>query len=166
MLEEFRTWLLAQGRAVPPKSPLGEAIGYTLDQWTALTRYLDDGRLDIANNAAERALRGVAVGRKNWLFAGSDAGGRRAAIFYSPIETAKRHGVDPFAYLRDVIGGVSTHPARDIAALLPPRARTAAPPPLRPQRHTVQTTGVWFAGRIPQASGEANSFSLNGRMWI
>jgi transposase len=125
MLEELRTWLLGVVGAVPPKSPLGEAIGYALDQWVALTRYLDNGALDIDNNAAERALRGVAVGRKNWLFAGSDAGGRRAAIFYSLIETAKRHGVDPFAYLRDVIGRVSTHPARDIAALLPPHWKKA-----------------------------------------
>jgi len=120
LLDEFRTWHLGEVGRVPPKSPLGEAIGYALDQWTALTRYLDNGALDIDNNAAERALRAVAIGRKNWLFAGSDAGGHRAAIFYSLIETAKRHGVDPFAYLRDVIERVSTHPARDIAALLPP----------------------------------------------
>ena len=124
-LHEFRAWLLRQVGVTLPKSPLGEAIGYALDQWTALTRYLDDGRLDIDNNAAERTLRGIAVGRKNWLFAGSDAGGHRAAIFYSLIETAKRHGVEPFAYLCDIIARVSTHPARDIAALLPPNWKKA-----------------------------------------
>ena len=125
VLDQFRTWLLGEVGAVPPKSPLGEAIGYALDQWNALTRYLDNGALDIDNNAAERALRAVAIGRRNWLFAGSDAGGHRAAIFYSLIETAKRHGVNPFAYLRDVIGRVSSHPARDIAALLPPAWKKA-----------------------------------------
>ena len=117
--DKLRTWLLAQVGVVLPKSPLGEAIGYALDQWTALTRYLDDGRLDIDNNAAEQARRRVAVGRKNWLFTGSDEGGRRAAIFYSLIETCRRHGVEPFAYLRDILERVSTHPAKDIAALLP-----------------------------------------------
>jgi transposase len=119
-LEALHAWLLEQVGVVLPKNPLGEAIGYALDQWAALTRYLDDGRLDIDNNAAENALRRVAVGRKNWLFVGSDDGGRRAAIFYSIIETCRRHGVEPFAYLRDILGRISTHPARDIAALLPP----------------------------------------------
>ena len=123
--DKLRAWLLAQVGVVLPKSPLGEAIGYTLDQWTALTRYLDDGRLDIDNNAAERALRRVAIGRKNWLFAGSDEGGRRAALFYSLIETCRRHGVEPFAYLRDILERVSTHPAKAIAALLPPNWKKA-----------------------------------------
>ena len=123
--ERLHAWLLAQVGVVLPKSPLGEAIGYALDQWTALTRYLDDGRLDIDNNAAEQAMRRIAVGRKNWLFIGSDDGGRRAAIFYSLIETCKRHGVEPFAYLRDIFERISTHPARDIAALLPPNWKKA-----------------------------------------
>jgi hypothetical protein len=125
LLDQLRAWLLAQVGVVLPKSPLGEAIGYTLDQWTALTRYLDDGDLDIDNNAAERALRGVAVGRKNWLFAGSDSGGRRAAILYSLIATCKRHRVEPFAYLRDIIERVSTTPARAIATLLPDQWKAA-----------------------------------------
>ena len=102
-----------------PKSPIGQAIGYALNQWTALNRYLHDGDLSIDNNAAENALRVVALGRKNWLFAGSDAGGRRAAIIYSLIATCKRHGVEPFAYLRDVLDRVSTHPQSGIAALFP-----------------------------------------------
>ena len=146
VIDPFRAWLLTEVGVVLPKSPLGEAIGYTLDQWTALTRYLDDGRLDIDNNAAERALRRVAIGRKNWLFAGSDEGGRRAAIFYGLIETCRRHGVEPFAYLSDILERVSTHPARDIAALLTPnwkkaqealqRQRAAAPPAPDPPFNT------------------------------
>jgi len=124
-LEALHAWLLHQVGVVVPKSPLGEAIGYALDQWTALTRYLDDGRLDIDNNAAERALRRVAVGRKNWLFVGSDHGGRCAAIFYSLIETCRRHDVEPFAYLRDILERVSTDRASDIAALLPPNWKKA-----------------------------------------
>lgn len=102
-----------------PKSPMGEAIGYTRRQWRALTRYVDDGDLAIDNNASERALRMVAVGRKNWLFTGSDAGGRRAAILYSLIGTCKRIGIDPFAYLRDVLARVATHPMRRISELTP-----------------------------------------------
>jgi len=130
VLETLRRWLDAQALAVLPKSPVGQAIAYALDQWTALTRYLDDDDLAIDNNAAERALRPVAIGRKNWLFAGSDAGGRCAAIHYSLIATCQRHGVNPFDYLRDVLRRLATHPASRIAELLPPQwkaARDAAP---------------------------------------
>ena len=104
---------------VLPKSPFGEALGYLRRQWRALRRYTEDGALAIDNNAAERALRLVAVGRKNWMFAGSDAGGRRAALLYSLVGTCKHLGVDPFAYFRDVIGQVATHPMRRIAELTP-----------------------------------------------
>jgi len=88
-------------------------------RWTALTRYLDDGTLEISNNAAERAIRPLALGRKNYLFAGSDAGGERAAAAYTLIETAKLNGLDPEAYLRDVIGRIADHPINRIAQLLP-----------------------------------------------
>jgi transposase len=125
MLESFRRWLDAQALAALPQSPAGGAIGYALGQWRPLSRYLDDGDLEIDNNPAERALRRVAIGRKNWLFAGSDAGGRRAAIIYSIIATCTRHGVDPFAYLRDVLERVATHPSRGIAALFPPNWKAA-----------------------------------------
>lgn len=113
-----------------PKSPMGEAITYLRRQWRAFTRFLDDGDLAIDNNASERALRMVAIGRKNWLFAGSDAGGRRAAILYSLVATCKNIGVDPFAYLRDVIARVSTHPMRRIEELTPRgwQAQLAATP--------------------------------------
>jgi hypothetical protein len=84
-----------------------------------MTRYVEDGRLEISNNAAERAIRPVAVGRNNWTFAGSDAGGERAAMMYTLIETAKLNGLDPEAYLCNVIGRIADHPARRIDQLLP-----------------------------------------------
>ena len=83
------------------------------------TRYLDDGQLEISNNAAENQIRPVAVGRKNWLFAGSDAGGERAAIFYTIIRTAKLNGIEPEAYLRDVLTRIGGHPINRLAELLP-----------------------------------------------
>jgi transposase len=104
---------------VLPKSPMGKAITYALGQWTALNRYVDNGILSIDNNLAERVLRMVVIGRKNWLFAGSDNGGRRAAIIYSLVASCKLCGIDPFAYLRDVIDRVSTHPASRISQLIP-----------------------------------------------
>src|SRR5882724_2045441 len=93
-------------------SQLAGAIRYALNRWTALTRYRDDGRLEIDNNIAERAIRGIALGRKNWLFAGSDQGGERAAAIYTLIETAKLNGVDPQAWLTDVLARLATHPAK------------------------------------------------------
>ena len=102
-----------------PKSTTALAIGYTLKHWAALTRYLDDGAIAIDNNAAERALREIAVGRKNWLFAGSERGGEACAIVTSLIETAKAHGHDPLAYLTDVLERLPTTLNRDIEGLLP-----------------------------------------------
>ena len=101
------------------KSTLAQAIRYSLSRWDALTRYTTDGRLDICNNAAERAIRPLAIGRKNWLFAGSDTGGERAATIYTIIETAKLNGINPEAYLRDVIGRIAEHPFKKIDELLP-----------------------------------------------
>jgi hypothetical protein len=101
------------------KSELARAIRYARSRWTALTRYLDDGHLEISNNAAERAIRPLALGRKNYMFAGSDAGGERAAAAYTLIETAKLNGLDPEAYLRDVLARIADHHINRIAELLP-----------------------------------------------
>ena len=120
-MDKLKIWLEAQQKEVLPKSPFAEAANYALSQWTALTRYLDDGRLEIDNNGAERALRSVAVGRKAWTFAGSDAGGERAAVIYSVIQSARRHGLEPFAYLRDLLARIPTHSQLRLAELLPDR---------------------------------------------
>ncbi|HET8548922.1 MAG TPA: IS66 family transposase [Bryobacteraceae bacterium] len=119
MLSELRTWLEATLAKVSAKSALAVAIRYALSRWTALVRYCDDGHIEIDNNAAERALRAVALGRKNYLFAGSDAGGERAAAIYSLIGTAKLNGLDPEAYLREVLERITEHPINRIAELLP-----------------------------------------------
>lgn len=103
VLDQMRPWLQAIKKQVLPKSPLGKAVGYVLNQWDALNRYLEDGRLAIDNNLVERQIRGVALGRKNWLFAGSDAGARRAAALYSLIATCALQDVEPWAYLTDVL---------------------------------------------------------------
>lgn len=103
ILDQMLPWLKALKIQTLPKSPLGKAVGYALNQWEALNRYLDDGRLAIDNNLVERQIRGVAVGRKNWLFAGSDEGARRAATLYSLIATCKLQNVEPWAYLTHVL---------------------------------------------------------------
>ena len=101
------------------KSDTTAAVKYALVRWEALTRYAEDGSLEIDNNAAERALRAVALGRKNYLFAGSDKGGERAAVLYSLIGTAKLNGLDPESYLRDVLSRLPDHPINRIEELLP-----------------------------------------------
>jgi transposase len=124
-LQQFKGWLESQqaprGGSVLPKSPMGQAITYALNQWDALSVYTTDGRLAIDNNAAENALRRVAVGRKNWLFCGSDNGGNTAAILFSLIATCQRHKVDPFAYLRDVLARIAATPVSQLDQLLPDR---------------------------------------------
>ncbi|RMF00786.1 MAG: IS66 family transposase [Alphaproteobacteria bacterium] len=104
-----------------PKSPLAEAIGYALRQWEALCRYTEDGGLEIDNNGAERAIKPIVLGRKNWLHIGSEAAAHRTMVLLTLVQTCKAHQVDPFAYLRDVIDRVSTHPASRIEELTPRR---------------------------------------------
>src|SRR5580658_3510300 len=117
--EGLASWAEETVGKLSRKSELAAAFRYMRARWPALVRCFDDGRLALDNNAAERALRGVAIGRKNYLFAGSDAGGRRAAAMYSLIETAKLNGINPLHYLADVLARVADHPARKIAELLP-----------------------------------------------
>ena len=119
LVAELEPWLRAQQDRVSRKSETGKAIAYTLKRWTAFTRFLDDGRICMSNNAAERALRGIAVGRGNWTFAGSDRGGERAAAIYTLIETAKLNDIDPQAWLADVLARISDHPAKRLDELLP-----------------------------------------------
>jgi transposase len=119
LLLDLETWLREQRARVSKKSETGKAIDYSLKRWAALTRFLDDGRLCMSNNAAERELRAVAVGRRNWTFAGSDEGGRRAAAIYTLIATAKLNDVDPQAWLADVLARLPDHPARRINELMP-----------------------------------------------
>jgi len=108
------------------KTPFAQALRYALTRWDALSRYTEDGRLEISNNAAERAIRPLALGRKNWLFAGSDGGGRRAAILYTLIESAKMNGLDPESYLRTVIARIADHPINRLDQLLPWNVRLPA----------------------------------------
>ena len=118
-LEAFATWLDEQAKAVLPKSPMAQAIAYARRHWEALIRFTKHGFLDIDNNAAERALRAIAIGRKNYLFAGSDQGGQTAAVLYTVTQTCKRHGIDPFTYLKDVLSRLPGLPAEHLEALLP-----------------------------------------------
>jgi transposase len=119
LIIELQTWLREQRARLSKNSDTTKAINYSLNRWDAFTRFLDDGRLCVSNNAAERELRAVALGRKNWTFAGSDDGGRRAAAIYTLIATAKLNGVDPQAWLADVLARLPDHSAKRLHELLP-----------------------------------------------
>ena len=119
LLDDLRGWMEKMLRLLSAKSDTAAAIRYALSHWRALTRYVDDGLLEIDNSAAERALRAVAIGRKNYLFMGADSGGQRAAAFYSLIGTAKLNGLDPAFYLRSVLAQIADHPINRIEEFLP-----------------------------------------------
>ena len=119
LIESFESWLRGERRKLSSKGALAKAIDYTFNHWKAFTRFLEDGRICLSNNAAERAVRGIAVGRRNWTFCGSDEGGHRAAVMYTLIETAKLNGVDPKAWLADVLARIADHPAHRLDELLP-----------------------------------------------
>jgi transposase len=117
VLERFKQWLEANPGL--PKSPWGKAVAYSLNRWDKLLRYVEDGRIEIDNNLVENAIRPIALGRKNYLFAGSDAAAQRAAVIYSLLATCKRHEVNPQLWLRDVLRRIPTHPMRRVCELLP-----------------------------------------------
>ncbi len=119
ILADLKAFLDATLAKISGKSSLAGAIRYATSRWAALTRFVDDGRLEMTNNAAERAIRPLALGRKNYLFAGSDEGGRRAAVMYTLIETARLNRVDPEAWLADVIARIADHPINRVDQLLP-----------------------------------------------
>src|SRR6201995_3917269 len=119
LVEGLQLYMCEQRAKLSRGHDLAKAIDYILKRWVAFTRFLDDGRICLTNNAAERALRGIALGRKAWLFAGSDRGGERAAAVYTLIGTAKLNGVDPQAWLADVLGRINDHPASRLHELLP-----------------------------------------------
>ena len=119
LVEELQVYMREQRARLSRGHDLAKAIDYILKRWAAFTLFLDDGRVCLSNNAAERALRGIALGRKSWMFCGSDRGGRRAAAMYSLIVTDKMNGVDPQAWLADVLARIATHPAHRLDELLP-----------------------------------------------
>ncbi len=119
LVADFGAWMRTQRGRLSRHAEVAKAMDYMFRRWPAFTRFLEDGRICISNNAAERALRGIALGRKSWLFCGSDRGGDRAAVMYSLIGTAKLNGVDPQAWLADVLARIHDHPAQHLADLLP-----------------------------------------------
>jgi hypothetical protein len=119
ILDKLHNYLVEIAAGVLPKSPAGRAVRYSLKNWTALTRYCEDGDLEIDNNGTERAIRGVAVGRNNWVFFGSDRGGKTAAVLRSFVASCQRAGVEPFAWFKDVLSRIADHPISRLTELLP-----------------------------------------------
>jgi hypothetical protein len=119
LLADLEAWMRAERARLSRHAPVAKAMDYLLKRWPGFTRFLEDGRVCLTNNAAERSLRGIALGRKAWLFAGSDRGGHRAALMYTLIVTAKLNDVDPQAWLADVLARIAEHPAQRLHELLP-----------------------------------------------
>jgi transposase len=127
ILETFQAWLIEQRAPLLPKSPMAEAVGYALNNWAALIRYTEQGYLSIDNNVAEREMKRIAIGRKNWLFVGSDKGGRTAAVLYSFTSTCHRLGIEPWAYLQNVLTQLPALATERLGELLPDRWLAAHP---------------------------------------
>jgi hypothetical protein len=180
ILEQFHQWLLAQRPEVLPKSPMGETIAYALNNWEALRRYTEAGYLAIDNNVAEREMKRIAIGRKNWLTVGSPRGGQTAAVLFSFTSTCQRLGVEPWRYLRDVLERLPSHPVERLAELLPDewaRARRgrgipvgeayrgcAAPIRLNPLDVSSITSGLAIASRwLVVLKGWTPGHSLPGK---
>ncbi len=119
LYHKFNRWLVRTQKIVIPNMPIKRAINYALNHWRALQNVFSDGRLEVDNNTAERAMRIVAIGRKNWMFAGSDQGGHNAAIFYSLLESAKQNGINTFEYLSDILAMIPNTPTEELFRLLP-----------------------------------------------
>jgi hypothetical protein len=119
LVADLHAWMREHRAGLSRKNEVAKAMDYMLKRWAAFARFLEDGRICLTNNAAERALRGIALGRKSWLFAGSDRGGQRAAVMYALIVTAKMNDVDPQAWLADVLARIADHPASRLDELLP-----------------------------------------------
>ena len=119
LVASLETWMREERAKLSRHNDVAKAMDYILKRWEAFTRFLDDGRICLSNNAAERALRGIALGRKSWLFAGSDRGGERAAVMYSLIVTAKMNDIDPQAWLADVLARIADHPVQKLDELMP-----------------------------------------------
>ncbi len=119
LVTELESWMRAERAKLSRHNDVAKAMDYMLNRWPAFARFLTDGRICLTNNAAERALRPLALGRKSWLFAGSDRGGERAAMMYSLITTAKMNDVDPQAWLADILARIASHPVHRIEELMP-----------------------------------------------
>ncbi len=119
LVEDLQVYMREQLAKLSRGHDIAKAFNYILKRWTSFTTFLDDGPICLSNNAAERGLRGIALGRKSWLFCGSDRGGRRAAAMYSLIVTAKMNGIDPQAWLADVLARIAAHPAHRLDRFLP-----------------------------------------------
>ena len=119
LVADLEAWMREQRAKRSRGNDIAKAMDYMLKRWSAFTRFLDDGRICLSNNAAERGVRGIALGRKSWLFCGSDRGGQRAAVMYSLIVTAKMNDVDPQAWLADVLTRIAEHPVQKLDELLP-----------------------------------------------
>ena len=119
LIADLEAWMREQRAKLSRGNDVAKAMDYMLKRWTVFTRFLDDGRICLSNNAAERGVRGIALGRKSWLFCGSDRGGERASVMYSLIVTAKMNDVDPQAWLANILARIAEHPVQKLDELLP-----------------------------------------------